>query len=298
MDLPNSGPTASPADVFGGGEQTGGGQGAPNDSGQSRQPDNGGWEQGQGGNHQREQGGQPIQPATPPPQQITPEMIAAAVTAGVRGVQPPAPAKVLTPEEKQQQQTEFDKQFNIVRVTPEMFKSITGYAAQSPEQLKALETTLHAAGKQSIAISNYLFEQRMAQMEKQFSDRFAPIAAERQQAQVRQLEDSFLKANPDLADNQALVKELALATQMQVQQGVLKFSSRDEAFKFVADKARSLLGKAAPSGTTPGSRQSAPTQRRFGMTPTGMGGSPGSGSPQRPGNSGTVSPRDVFGDLG
>lgn len=201
---------------------------------------------------------------------------------------PPPP----TPEE----QAEFERQFHVVKVTPEMFKNIMGVAPQNQEQLKALEATLHATAKQAIAMSTYTanqnFEAKLKEMQTTMDQRLAPIFDTHQQAQFAQAEKQFIEQNADLKDHAALVKEVALATLAQVQSGALKFTDRNAANKFVADKVRSLLGKAAPTGQNPGQRQTA----RRSMTPTSVGGGPGSGRPLQPANNGTISPRDVFKD--
>jgi len=235
---------------------------------------------------------------TPPPTAITPEMIQQAVQAGAQAAMrsmptppppPPAPPRELTPQE----QADFDRAFNVVRITPERYLAITGQAAQTQEQIKALESTLHDTVRQAVAISLYQAQQMnskaLTAYQTQMDSRLAPVFQAHQQARIVQLENDFHTANPDLKDYSELVKEVALSTQAQR----IPFKSQDEAFKFVADRVRSLLGKAAPSGSPP-AKPGQPT-RRFIMTPLSGGGNPGSNGPPRPAkNSGVISPQEVF----
>lgn len=218
---------------------------------------------------------------------ITPEMIAQAVATGVQQVmprqsqQPQAP----TPEEV----AEFEKQFNVVKVNADIYKQILGVAPQNEQQVQALQGLLHGAAKQAIAMSTYMMRNEMQQRLQQVQQQFAPVNDYVTQQQVTKIENDFLTANPDLKDHQALVKEIAIAARASGQQ----FKSRDDAFKFVADRARSLLGKAAPAGQ-PASRSPQAT-RKYNMTPTSLGGNPGGSRQPQAGSNATVSPKDVFG---
>lgn len=254
----------APSEVFGGGQQT------------TQTPDTGVQQQ------QPTQTQQPTQSAPAAPA-ITAEMIAEAVKTGVAAVQPkPAPAAP-TPEEIAQ----FDRQFNVIRVTPDMYKAILGVAPQSQEQLKALEQALHGSAKQAIAMSQYLANQEIEKRLQAFQQQMSPVQNFVQQQQHQALETEFYSRHADLKDHGALCKELALAAQAQR----IPFKSPQEAMDFVANKARSLLGKAAPTGQPVSTR----TTQRHSMTPTSLGGNPGSGRSPQPGNSATVSPKDVFG---
>jgi len=218
-------------------------------------------------------------------QPLTAEAIAAAVRAGM----PPPPAPVQQPPTAEEI-AQFEKQFNVVRVTPDTYKAILGVAPQSEAQVKALENLLHSAARQGISMSTYTMQQKMDERFKALESRYAPMQDYVTQQQVKALETSFLSAHPDLKDHQALVKEVAVATRA----NNIPFKSQQEAFQFVADRARSLLGKAAPTGQQrSASQQQSSSTRKFAMTPTSLGGNPGTGrSPQQSGA--TIRPQDVF----
>lgn len=236
----------------------------------------------------------PAQVGTPPPPVFTPDMIQNAVAQGVK-----LGADMVRPQQQQQpiqitpeQQAEFDKQFNVVRVTPDVFKSVTGYAPESPEQMKALENLLHNTARQAVALSQYAINQSVEKRFNDFNTKLSPIMEQHHAATLQKMENEFIQTYPDLKDYKELVKDVATSVNALRQQGKLNFTSRQEAFKFVADRARSLLNTAASTG-----RNSSQTQspRRYTMTPTSVGGSPGSGRPLQSGNTGTISPKDVFG---
>ena len=245
------------------------------------------------------------------PVQITPEMIREAVQAGsaaasqasiaaMRASQPVPPPRAPTAEEV----AEFERQFNVVKATPDLYKQIFGVAPQNAEQVKALQDVLHATARQAISMSTYTanqrLEERLKEMQTQLDQRLSPLMTAHQEVVIQKTEAEFLAANADLKDHAALVSEIAMATKAQLDAGQLRevrnadgSVNREKVFQFVADKARSLLGKAAPTGQAPGQRQ---TQRRFQMTPLSSGGSPGSGRPLQPANGKTISPQEVFKD--
>lgn len=251
---------------------------------------------------------QPVQAPAPTPS-ITPEMIQAAVQAGASAAirahqpsQPPPQRRDMTPEE----QAEFDRTFNVVRVTPELYKGIYGVAPADAQQVKNLESFAHNVARQAIAMAVHYnrdeYQNAFKNYQQQLDARLSPVFDAYRQQEAAKLEQEFLTSNEDLKDHAALVKELAIATKAQLDQGNLRelrnpdgSVNRGAAMKFVADKARSLLNKAAPTGQNP-SQVRGPS-RRHSMTPLSGGGRPGTGGPQQPGNnSATFSPKEVFGD--
>lgn len=248
----------------------------------------------------------PVAPTPPAPPAITPEMIQQAVQAGAQAAmrsQPQAPAPQHEPTAQEIQ--EFERQFNVVRLTPERFKQIFGFVPETPEQLKAAEGLMHDTARQAIAMatyqSNQAFELRLQELQQRYDAQLQPLQSAYQVQRIQQVEQEFITTHPDLKDHAALVKEVALATQAQLSQGQLQELRRADgsvdraaATKFVADRARSLLVKAAPAGQ-PASRITGQSQRHS-MTPLSSGGAPGQGSPPRSAASGQyISPKDVFG---
>lgn len=241
---------------------------------------------------QQPQSGQPPQsPADRGTVAMTEEQLAAlaatitkaAQTAAPAPQQPPQPLRPMTPEE----QAQFDREFNVVRVTPEIFQGIMGFAPEKPEQLKALENFAHSIMRMSASMTMYQMNNTIKAREEAVRAEFTPIQAHYQQQQSQQLQQTFFERHPDLKGSDALIVEITKAAKADG----LKFKSSDEIIEFVANRARTLLGKGAPSSSTQGQQ---PQGQRPAMPTTSMGGrSGGQGSPQQS----AVGPRSVFGDL-
>jgi hypothetical protein len=201
-----------------------------------------------------------------------------------------AAPKVPTPQE----QAEFEKHFGIVRLNKENFKSIMGFDAQNPDQIKQLEATLHQASRQATLMANYQTQQLLQEQENrlraEFQQQVGPVIQAHQAAQSAAIEDAFYKGAEDLRDYKELVQSVA---HFEMSKGT-KFKSIEEANKFVAERVRGLLTKAAPSGNQTSSGPTAQTtQRKFSMPTTSMAGRPGSSSSAAKPASG---PQEIFGD--
>lgn len=190
----------------------------------------------------------------------------------------------MTPEERVQ----FDKQFQVVRVTPEMFKGIMGYAAETPEQLKALENFAHSIMRMSASTTLYETNRLMQQREEAVRAEFGPIREAHIQQTNARMETELFAAHPDLKDFAPLLVEISKAAKADG----IKFKTPAEAYNFVANKARTLLGKSAPASSTQG-RETA--TRKPAMPTTSMGGR--SASPSSSPQTAASGPKAVFGDL-
>jgi hypothetical protein len=216
------------------------------------------------------------------------QKLASTLVEGIRPaqVQQPQPLQPLTPE----QQAQFDKEFAVVRVTPELFQGILGFAPENPQQLKALETFAHGIVRQASAMTMFKVQQLAQEREGALTERLSPVMQAHQAAQAKQVEETFFGKYPDLKDFGPLVAEVALAEKARG----TKFESPEKALESVASKARALLGNRAPSGSTTQSTQGKqPTRPSMPSVSTGgrSGGSPQSS--QQPASG----PKAVFGDL-
>ena len=234
----------------------------------------------------------PVAPTTPPPaQQLTPDQIAdLGASAAARVLQAQRTNTPAAPEPRLSQE-EFDKTFNVFKVDAATFAAITGYAPEKPEQVTALNTAFQGVARQALTMANALVAQKMEAMKGEIMGQFAPVKASHEAQFQKQLESEFFAAAPDLADFRPLI-ETVIKSEMQSGR---KFASKEELFKFAADKTRSLLpatvlqqpaGAVAPNGTTP--NQQPTTQRR--MTPASTGGqvSQGQGSAAPRGDAQTI----------
>lgn len=189
-----------------------------------------------------------------------------------------------TPE----QQSEFDRTFNVVRVTPETFQAIMGFAPENAAQVKALETLMHNVVKQANAMTSYQIRQEMQHRENAMRERLSPVENFYLQQQHTALENEFFAAAPDLKDFAPLVIEVLSAAKAN---GV-RFETKAKAIEYAATRVRGYLSKASPGGQTT-SRQGSQTVKKA-MPTTSMGGRTGSQNGSQPQPSG---PQSVFGDL-
>jgi hypothetical protein len=188
-----------------------------------------------------------------------------------------------------EQRAEFERQFHVVRVTPEMFTQIMGYAPEKPEQVTALENFAHSVMRMAAATTLYEVDRRMQEREGKVREQFDPMMKSFQQQRAEAIQNKLFTAHPDLKDFGPLVGEIAKAAKADG----ISFNTEDEVITFVANKARSLLGTTTPAGSTQG--QQSQTQGRQTMPTTSMGGRPGGArSPQ---TTPATSPKGVFGDL-
>lgn len=229
--------------------------------------------------------------AAPSPVAMSDEQLTKLAQSIANGVKPVTPAtqeqpnRPLTPEE----QAQFDKEFNVVRVTPQLFQSIMGFAPESAEQLKAFENFAHGIVRQASAMTMFQVQQMAEQRQAALEGRLGPVLQQHAQAQAKAIETEFFTSHPDLKGFDGLLQEVAIAAKAQG----MKFKSPQEAATYVANKARTLLGKSATSGTTQTSTQTGKTQSKPSMPTTSVGGRSGSsGSPQP-----ASGPKAVFGDL-
>jgi len=212
--------------------------------------------------------------------------LAAQMVKGMPQMQAPTAVQQQPQQITPEQQAEFDRQFNVVRVTPERFQAIMGFAPASPEQMKALETILHDVARMSNAMTNYQVQQTIQQREQAAMGRIAPIETYFRQQQAAAIESEFYKGNPDLKDFGDLCGEVAASMNARGE----RFPDQATAIKTLATRVRDLLTKAR-GGTPPPKGQGAVARKA--MPTTSMGGRTGTGGSQTP----VSGPQAVFGDM-
>lgn len=209
------------------------------------------------------------QPTAPQAQHLTPQQIAelsaSAADRVLRASQP-------TPQAPRMSQEEFDKTFNVYKADAAGFKAITGYDAEKPEQITALNNAFQAVTRQALTMADAMASQKIEALKAELMGELSPVKTAHQAQFEKQLRDDFFIAHADLKDFGPLVETVAAGIKASGQ----KFSSKDELFKFAADKTRSLLPAsvlqqtAAPQGgaVTPQTQQPT-TQRRMTTVSTG-----------------------------
>lgn len=188
----------------------------------------------------------------------------------------------ITPE----QQAEFDRAFNVVRVTPQIFESVMGVAPQNEAQMKALETLLHGVVRQANAMTTYQMNQEMARKEQALQARYQPVVEYVSTQQANALREGFFKEHPDLKDFESLANEVIKSAKSEGRQ----FPDAKSASTFVATRVREHLTKARGGQPPPKTGTSA----RKTMPTTSMGGRMGSNNGSQQPVSG---PQSVFQDL-
>jgi hypothetical protein len=151
----------------------------------------------------------------------------------------------------------------------------------------ALENFAHSIMRMSAATTLYEAQRIMQERETLVRNEFGPIRETYQKQQDAQLESELFAAHPDLSDFRPLLVEITTAAKA----NGIRFNSKEEAYTFVANKARALLGKGAPASSTQGRE----TVRKPAMPTTSMGGR--SASPQSSPQLAASGPRAVFGDM-
>ena len=227
-------------------------------------------------------------PVTPPPapavvpqqQQLTPERIAdIAAQAAIRVGQQQTPQVQPAPQ-PQMSQEEFNKTFNVVNLNANDFAAITGYVPDKPEQVAALNNFAQGIVKQALTMAQVHIASVTQSLEQRFGQQISPLTQQREAQVGEAVKNEFFTAHQDLKDLEPLVTEIANQAKTSGQ----KFASKEEAFKFVADRVRSLVPRAPTAASQPGAtapnqpQGQQPVQRRMATTSVGSQASSSGGS--------------------
>lgn len=203
--------------------------------------------------------------ATPPPTQTLgldkdtlQQLLTTAVASGVQATKP----------EQQMSDEEYRKMFNIYGPTVDQLQNL-GIEA-TPERVALFDQMMQSVARQAVTMSKY----QMELYKRQIAEELAPMAQFIQEARQNQLRDRFFAKHPDLKGLEPL---LVTIRDHFIKEG-RKFSSEEEAFQAVADKANSI--RSSLTGGTGGGAAAGQTQRPTptrGMTRLSSGGQGGAG---------------------
>ena len=159
--------------------------------------------------------------------QLTEEMLGTMgqkIAESIKGAGAPA-------QEKQVTQEEFDKMFNIYRPTEQLLAYLR---SDDPKVvIAAYQELAHGAARQAVTIASHLIANQIAEIRGQFQ----PAMDMAQERAMEQAKTEFFEKNPDLKGLDPL---LVLIRDQMVAKGV-KFKTKEEAFKAVADEARKQM---------------------------------------------------------
>jgi len=217
---------------------------------------------------------QPEETAAPPPQQavsLTPESIKSLVESMrlAPTVQQPVPQP-----QQQLSQDEINRMLAVFNADRRHIERL-GLKYEDPqaneEAVTALNEILDGKTRQAVTMASLVVENLKRQMLQELTPIREFVAAERE----RKLREEFFNEYKDLEEFTPLVE----AVYTQLQNNKVNFSSKEEAFKTVADQARQLLAKIQPGqGGTSGVSTSTAPRRMPTVTTGGRGGAGGAGS--------------------
>lgn len=165
-------------------------------------------------------------------QQLTPDnLVEAFKKAGIGATPAPEPAS-----EPKMTQEEFDKHFNVVKVTKERLQKMYGWDDETltDERISEFQQLQQDVVRQAVTMAAYQIRAAQEQMMQQMSP--ALTYARQQQEQV--LREEFFTQNPDLKDYEPLlveIKERLVASGFQ--------GTKEEAFKRISEQAKQVLSK-------------------------------------------------------
>lgn len=206
---------------------------------------------------------EPAKPPVPPPAGLTPEQIselAAQTALRVQSQQKLTPTTAAAkPPPAPLSDAEFNQRFGVVTVDAKTYTDIFGFAPEKPEQVQALHNFGQGLVKQTMRMAQFLHQQELAKVRSELTGQVAPILQTHQATVEREMRNEFYTVNPDLKEFEALVDEIVdkLQTEAKVKGPLFQGTPAEQkaaAFNFVATRARTLLGRSAPSG------QAAPQQ--------------------------------------
>ncbi len=174
-------------------------------------------------------------PPAPTPVTLTPDAIKALATSLA-----PAPQAQAEPPPRQLSQDELDKLMNKFKVGIKHVQRLGLPTEQAESAVEALNEIAEGIVRQAVTMA-YLTTENL---KRELGGQLGPLRQFMEQQREQSLRSEFFSANEDLKPVEPLVE--AIFTKL-VQSGV-KFSSKEEGFKVVADQARQMLAKISPGG--------------------------------------------------
>jgi len=152
------------------------------------------------------------------------------------------------PQQQQQQdpprqmtQEEFDQRFNVFKPTNEMIEAIR---AGGENALAAMAQMAQGINRQATTLMGYQLQLELQKLKQELGGQIAPVSQFMQEQQRQALKKEFLDTHPELADYEILGEKIVAEFQAQGK----KFSTKEEAFKAVAEGIKQTLTKI---GVTP-----------------------------------------------
>lgn len=171
-------------------------------------------------------------------------------------------------------QEDFDRAFNVVKVTPQSVAKLRLALAAADDGAEAagiLQDFLYGAVKQAVTMVNY----QQALLKEELTGTIQPVLSHYQQQKMAEAKQEFFKKFPDLQGYEPITENVVAQMQAQGWKG-----SKDEAFAEVEKRTRELLKKipglnGQAAATTTGAQ--APQQQQSRMS-TLTGGGQGAGA--------------------
>lgn len=218
--------------------------------------------------------------ATTPPAQASPGLSKDDVAEILRkanvGQAPPQPA---TPQQQNISEEDFNKMFNVHRADEKFLRDLLGLDPETqvaPERLAAFNQYGQALVRQAVTMAAFQIDAIKQELTKQMS----PAVTFAQQQEHERLKTEFFKTNEDLKPYEPLVTEVYQRLAASGWKG-----SKEEAFKTIADNARTILkqlpGDLLSQQSSPESQTKAPKPAHK-MSTVSSGGQGGAGGAKAP----------------
>lgn len=218
---------------------------------------------------------------TPTPQAgLTPEQIKDLITTTAKSLQPvqQAPQKEMTLEE-------FNRIFNVFQVTPDVVNKLGLQETAVP----VLHDVLQAVVRQAVTMAEHRIRALTGEVQKHFEQSLTPLQQYYKEQQEQQYAKEFLEQNQDLVGAEPLLQSIYA----QLKAENRSFATKQEAFKEVADRARTVLKQLKNAGAAQQQKNvaetAAPSGRRMSTLTSG-----GQGATGKAGGS-TTSAKAIFG---
>lgn len=153
--------------------------------------------------------------------------------------------KPLVQPQQQQQwtQEDFDRTFNVVRVTPELAAAL-GLAETSVPKLQEFA---HAIARQATTMAEWRIGEVTRQMQQQFNQQLTPLQQYYKQQQDVEYERQFMTKHPEFKGMEPVLRNIYAKLQAEGR----TFKTVEEAFNEVAGQAKTILDALKKAGAAP-----------------------------------------------
>lgn len=211
-------------------------------------------------------------------------MVQQIVEATLRGH---AQAQAATRQAPQQQQVEkplsdaeFAAKYQLPVVDAKFMQILHG--SDPAAAASALQNLLYSAVRSGLLMGNDATAKQFQTLRSDYDPHISSWKAEQERRRDEAAFDGFMKSNPDLKGEEALVLEMKDAVLARIQNGSFKPKDQTEAFKAIADSARALVARMnKQTTTTNGVQQSTQQTSTRQMAAASSAGQSGSGQPAK-----------------